>query len=98
MAKKDKKKEELKQKLYKLIDSIDDEHVLNVLNEDIVPYVIENRAKEPDKAEDALTEEQLKELDEAIAEVDKGETITYEEFKKNMDEWRTRLKSTGDLK
>jgi hypothetical protein len=60
MAKKAKnKKEELKQKLYKLIDSIEDEHVLNVLNEDVVPYVIENRTKE--KVDDDLTEEQSKE-------------------------------------
>jgi hypothetical protein len=99
MAKKDKnKKEELKEKLYKLIDSIEDEHVLNMLNEDVMPYVIENRTKELDEAESNLTEEQLNELDEAIAEVDKGDTITYEEFKKNMEAWRTKLKSTGGLK
>jgi PHD/YefM family antitoxin component YafN of YafNO toxin-antitoxin module len=99
MAKKDiNKKEELKQKLYKLIDSIEDEHTLNVLHEDVVPYLIENKTKELDDAEDDLTEDQLKELDEAIAEADRGDTISYEDFKKNMDEWRTRLKSTGDLK
>ena len=100
MEDKDKKRnqEELKKKLHELIDSIDDEHILNVLNEEVVPYVIENRKKELDEEDDDLTEEQLKELDEAIAEVDRGETITYEEFKKNMEEWRTRLKSTKDLK
>jgi hypothetical protein len=100
MENKDKKKnqEELKKKLHELIDSIDDEHTLSILNEDIVPYVIENRTKEKDEADDDLTEEQLKELDEAIAEANRGETISYEEFKKNMEEWRTRLGSTGDLK
>ena len=107
MEDKDKKnnQEELKKKLHELIDSIDDEHVLNVLNEDIMPYVIENRTKEADEeadeAEDNLTEEQLKELDEAIAEVDRGETISFEsfeEFKKNMEEWRASIKSAKGLK
>jgi hypothetical protein len=97
MAKKAKnKKEELKQKLYKLIDSIEDEHVLNVLNDDVVPYVIENRTKELDDEEEDLTEEQLKELDEAIEEADRGETISEEEFYKNMEEWIAKLKSTKD--
>lgn len=95
--------EELKKKLHELIDSIDDEHVLNVLNEAVVPYVIENRTKEADEDEedDDLTEEQLKELDDAIAEVDRGETISFEsfeEFKKNMEEWRASIKSAKGLK
>ena len=106
MENKDKKnQEELKKKLHELIDSIDDEHTLNVLNEDIVPYVIENRTKEADEeadeAENSLTEEQLKELDESIAEVDRGETISFEsfeEFKKNMEEWRASIKSAKGLK
>src|SRR5687768_8006394 len=102
MENKDKNnKEELKKKLHELIDSIDDEHTLNVLNEDVVPYVIENRTKEADEAEDDLTEEELKELDEAIEEVDRGETISFEsfdEFKKNMEEWRASIKSAKGLK
>jgi hypothetical protein len=84
--------EKLKKNLHELIDSIEDEHTLSVLHEDIVPYVIENRTKEADDVEDDLTEEDLKELDEAIEEIDRGETISFEEFKKNMEEWRARLK------
>ena len=100
MAKKNKKnnQEELKKKLHELIDSIDDEHTLSVLHEDVVPYVIENRSKEADEEEDDLTEDELKELDEAIEEVDRGETISFEEFKKNMEEWRARLRSAKGLK
>lgn len=94
MENKDKKnQEELKKKLHELIDSIEDEHTLNVLNEDVVPYVIENRTKEADEeadeAEDNLTEEQLKELDQAIKEADEGKTISYEEFKRRMSKWLT---------
>ena len=77
-----KSKEELKKELHKLIDSIEDEHTLNVLNEDIMPYVIENRTKDMD--EDDLTEEQEKELDQAIKEAENGETVSYEEFKKQV--------------
>jgi predicted transcriptional regulator len=95
---KKKNQEELKKKLHELIDSIEDEHTLSMLNEDVVPYVIENRTKELDDIEDNLTDEQLKDLDEAIAEADRGETISYEEFKKNMDQWFTKLKSTGGSK
>jgi hypothetical protein len=95
MAKKGKKnnQEELKKKLHELIDSIDDEHVLSVLNEDIVPYIIENRTKEADEeadeAEDNLTEEQLKQLEQAIKEADEGKTMSYEEFKQRMSRWLT---------
>jgi hypothetical protein len=100
MEGKDKKRdiEELKKKLHELIDNIDDEHTLSVLNDDVVPYVIENRTKEANDIEDDLTEEELKELDEAIEEADRGETISFEEFKKNMEEWRARLKAARGLK
>jgi O6-methylguanine-DNA--protein-cysteine methyltransferase len=88
MENKDKKnKEELKKKLHELIDSIEDEHTLSVLNEDIVPYVIENRTKEADEAEDDLTEEQVQQLEKAIKEADEGKTMSYEEFKKRMSRW-----------
>lgn len=83
-----KTKEELKQELYKLIDSIDDEHILNVLNEDIVPYVIENRTKEMDEAGDDLSEEQLQRLDAAVRQAEEGKTITLDEFNRRMAGWR----------
>ena len=39
---------------------------------------------------DDLNEEQLKELDEAISEADNNETIDWEDFKKEMNEWKKR--------
>ena len=88
MENKDKKnKEELKKKLHELIDSIEDEHTLSVLNEDIVPYVIENRTKELDEEDENLTEEQIKQLEKAIKEADEGKTMSHEEFKKRMSRW-----------
>ena len=35
-----------------------------------------------------LTPSQLKELDKAIKEADKKETISWDDFKKEMNEWR----------
>ena len=91
-----KSKKQLKKELHQLIDSIEDEHVLNVLNEDIVPYIIQTRI-ETDAGEDDLTVEQEKELKKAIAEADRGETISFEEFKEQTEQWRTDLKSTKGL-
>ena len=85
-----KSKEEIKAELHKKIDSIDDEHTLHVLNEDIVPYAIENRTKEKDEEDENLTPEQEKELDEAIRQADNGETISWEEFLNSTKQWRTK--------
>lgn len=72
---------ELKEKLHALINVIEDEYVLNVLNEDIMPYVIENRTKKMDEDEE-LTPKQVKELEEAIKEAETGETITSDVLKR----------------
>ncbi len=84
-----KSKKELKKKLHELIDSIDDEHVLSMLNEDIAPYAVKNRAKDAN-ADDDLTEDQLEQLDRAIEEADRGETSSAEEFKRVMSRWLTK--------
>jgi hypothetical protein len=75
-----KSKEEIKAELHKKIGSIEDAHTLNVLKDDIVPYAIENRTKDKDEEVEELTEEQEKELDEAIRLVENGETISWGEF------------------
>lgn len=86
-------KDKLKKRLHELIDGIEDEQVLNVLNNNVVPYVIQFWTKRPD---DDLTEEQGKQLDDLIAGAGREETISYEEFAKNIDEWIDSLKSTND--
>ena len=55
-----KSKDKLKKKLHELIDSIDDEDLLKMLNEDIVPYIINNRGAEIDADDDLSKEEQKK--------------------------------------
>ncbi len=53
---------DLKAKIHKLIDEIEDEEALNSLKEDAIVYA----SKEETSGE--LTEEELKELQEALAE------------------------------
>ena len=82
-----KTKEELKKELHFLIDSIQDEHILNVLNDHILPYIIENRAGAQDAEEELLTDEQLAKLDEAILQADEGKVMDLNEFKRKMATW-----------
>jgi hypothetical protein len=84
-----KSKQQIKEELHKLIDSMEDEHALNILNEDVVPYIIENRTKEQDK-DDEFTTEQEEELDEAIRQADKGEVISWDELLKESKRWHTK--------
>ena len=75
---------EIKSKIYKMIDSIDDEKTLQMVMEDVAYYASGNEVA------DELTNEQLIELDEAISEADKNETTNWNDFKKEMNGWKKR--------
>ncbi len=80
----------IKQQLHQMIDAIDDVNLLNILREEAATYILQQDVAEDDDDTDPidyLTPEQLIDLEESIAEVDRGEVITYEEFKANMKEW-----------
>lgn len=81
--------EELKQELHELIDSIDDEATLNELHEGIEPYLTKKQPKDT-KENDELTEEQWRELEQAMQQVKEGKTITLEEFYSRMKSWHTK--------
>ena len=83
-----KSKEKLKKKLHQLIENIDDEALLKTLNEDIVPYIIKKHSAKASEFDD-LTPEQQKKLKKAIAEADRGQTISQREFKKALAHWIT---------
>ncbi len=72
----------VKTKIYRIIGGIEDETVLNQIMEDVSFY-----ASETDIV-DELNNEQVKELDEAIKQADNGESISLDQFKKEIDEWR----------
>ncbi len=73
---------DIKEKIYKMLDEIADEATLNMVMEDVAFY-----SSKKDIV-DELTPEQLQELDMAIQETGKGETISWKDFKKEMNEWR----------
>lgn len=75
---------EVKSKIYSLVDTIEDEEILQMVMEDVAYY-----ASGKD-VEDELTSGQLKELDDAISEADNNETINWSDFKKEMNEWKKR--------
>ncbi|HVX28585.1 MAG TPA: hypothetical protein VHB70_19705 [Parafilimonas sp.] len=73
---------ELKPEIYKLIDAIEDENILQMVKEDIAWYA--------DKKDilDELNEKQLNELSQAIKEADNNETTTWNAFKTEINEWK----------
>lgn len=77
-------KEEVRSKIYQLVDSIEDENVLQMVMEDVAYY-----AGKKDIIDD-LDADQLKELNEAVTEADNNETIDWNDFKNEMDEWKKR--------
>jgi hypothetical protein len=83
-----KSKEELKTELNKLIDSIDDEELLNLLNEDILPAIIENHSKPFSEEEEHDPQDQeIIGLNDALTETDTQEPVSPEEFKKMTEKW-----------
>jgi hypothetical protein len=72
---------EIKSKIYKLVDAIEDEAVLNQLMEDAAFYATKKDIV------DELNPAQRMELDKAIEEADKKEVITWDDFKKEINEW-----------
>ena len=73
---------DVKSKIYKMLEEIEDETTLNLVMEDVAFYAVKKDIV------DELTVLQLEELDTAIKEVANKETITWNEFKKEMNEWR----------
>lgn len=65
-----------------MIDDIEDETTLYLVMEDIAFY-----ANKKDIT-DTLTPEQINELTTAIKEADNNETVSWDDFKKEMNEWR----------
>lgn len=76
--------EVVKSKIYQLLDTIKDENILNQLMEDVTFYA--SKKDEVNK----LTPHQLSELDAAIKEADNNETISLDDFKKDLHEWRSK--------
>lgn len=81
-------KENLKKELHQLIDNIDDEETLSMVKEDIVAY--QKSAEEIDDLSD-LTPEERAELEELANEDPDKDSVSFEEYKKIMNEWLLKL-------
>ena len=81
-------KQDLKNELHKLIDDTEDEQILNMLKEDLVAYTKDASAF--DDLSD-LSPEDRAELEELANEDPEKDTITFEELKKEMNKWVSKL-------
>ena len=81
-------KENLKKELHALIDNTEDEEILNRVKEELVAY--QTGEKEFDDLS-YLGDEDRAELEEQDKEDPIKDTISYEEFKQHIEEWRSGL-------
>jgi predicted phage tail protein len=81
-------KEKLKKELHELIDNMENEQLLNMVKEDIVEYQKRNLAF--DDLSD-LTPDERAELEELANEDPDKDTISFDEFKKEISEWVSKL-------
>lgn len=77
---------QLKEKIYKQVDELDDETALQMLEEAVSAFV------SPSKADilDELNEDQQRRLQESIQQADEGKLLTNEEVKQKSKEWLSR--------
>lgn len=81
-------KEKLKKELHELIDNMENEQLLNMVKEDIVAYQKTETAF--DDLSD-LTHAERAELEELANEDPDKDTISFDEFKKEISEWVSKL-------
>jgi hypothetical protein len=82
-------KEDLKKELHHLIDTTDDEELLNIIKEDIIAYQTKSNKNFDDLSD--LSPEDRAELEELAAEDPDKDTISFEELKKEMNKWVSKL-------
>jgi peptidyl-tRNA hydrolase len=75
---------DVKEKIHKLLNSIEDEETLNQVMEDVMFYKSQKKVV-------SLKSEQAKELQEAIKEADNNEVISWDDFKKEINGWKGKL-------
>jgi len=76
--------EDIRAGISRILDSINDENVLYMIKEDVAWY------KGDKDILDELDDEQLADLEIGIKEADNNETVSWDDFKKEMGEWKKR--------
>ena len=74
--------EDIKFKIIKILDGIDEENILMQVMEDVAFY-----AAEKDIIDD-LSASKLKELDDALIQANNKDVIYWSDFKNEINEWR----------
>lgn len=74
--------EDIKFKIIKILDGINEENVLMQVMEDVAFYAAEKDII------DELSASQLKELDDALIQANNEEVIHWNDFKNEINEWR----------
>ena len=72
----------VKDKIHKLLDTIQDEGTLIQVMEDVTFYSSKGDVT------DSLSENQLKELEAAMTEADNNQVIDWHDFKNELGEWK----------
>ena len=75
-------KTEIKQNIHSLIDTIEDEGKLEQLKQ-VAEHIIRDKNTEWE----SLTSEEKKAIQEGLDDVEKGNSISYDEFKKKHFQW-----------
>lgn len=83
-----KSSKELKKELHEYIDSIDDDETLWMVHEDVVEYLKKNSTEKD--TDEELSEQQIREFDKAVKEMENGEYVTMKDFRKTMGRWITK--------
>ena len=74
--------EDIKFKIIKILDGINEENVLMQVMEDVAFYAAEKDII------DELSASQLKELEDALIQANNEEVIHWNDFKNEINEWR----------
>lgn len=81
--------EKLKKELHSLIDNTEDEELLHMLKEDIIAYHTDSKKNFDDLSD--LSPADRQELEEQATEDPEKDTVSFEEYKKEMKEWLSKL-------
>ena len=81
-----KSSEEIKKELHEYIDGIDDDETLGRVHEELIDYLKEKAKKNEDED---LSEAQIQEFDKMVEQMENGEYVTMNDFKKTMGRWIT---------
>lgn len=76
-------KNKIKAELYKAIDSIDEDQVLQVVYDSVVAYT----TLQSPEITNELSEEQKKRLEESLQQSKNGEGISHDQMKLQIKEW-----------